>query len=205
MPKIFILLIKWTPVGVGACFALSFLINSQWILAVITTIVTLGWVGVMNRIGKRQHSKPLLAEYEKKELISWESIEIFNPSNNEHLALGDSISSLCWNIACKLGSEGHPQYRYQDEIITIRVINFYRTSFKVSLTSTDKVVLETQQTEGSGDGYFTITVFEVFHVGTWIDHVNSFKARIDQVYAEEAEKRQQDYLRDRYERFGRID
>lgn len=201
MPKIFILLIKWTPVGVGACFALNFLINSQWIPVVIATIVTLGWVGVMNRIGKCQYSNPLIHEDEKKELIIWESIEIFNTSDREHLSLGDSILELCKKIVFRFGSGEHPEYRYQDDIITIRI----NDSFKVSLTSTDKVVLETQETQGSGDGYFTITVFEVFHVGTWIDHVNSFKARIDQVYAEEAEKRQQDYLRDRYERFGRID
>ncbi|MDZ8222633.1 MULTISPECIES: hypothetical protein [unclassified Nostoc] len=199
--------------GVGAYFALSFLINSQWILAVITTIVTLGWVGVMNRIGKRQRFQPLFPEYDEKELISWESIEIFNTSNSEHLSLGYPIDFLCWEIAQKLGSREDIEYQYQDDIITIRlnnssirVNNSYSNYLKVSLTFTDQVVFETQRQEQSvNEGTTTVTIFKVFHVGTWIDHVNSFKARIKQVYAEEAEKRQQDYLRDQQERFGRID
>jgi uncharacterized protein (UPF0212 family) len=42
-------LIKWVPVGIGACFAIGFLINSQWILAAIVAVVTVLWLTVLNQ------------------------------------------------------------------------------------------------------------------------------------------------------------
>jgi hypothetical protein len=144
----------------------------------------------------------------KSKEIDWKSIELFNEMNHEHKAISDQTIKLCCGIVFGLGSgNGY----YQDDVVTIEgyqseaglsITTPQDYGLKVSLTSTGAVVLEMRAKHTGNDNW---TSLYVFRVGSWIDHINTFKDKVAQADAEAQEQREQTYFRERQSRYGRID
>lgn len=227
MSKIFFLLLKWVPVGVGGYLLVVFLFSNQWIQAVITTVVTLVWMGWNpNRfINNLPYNNQDYLAPEKK--FNWDSIKVFDPANSEHQYQGELIINLCNDIILWFGSENktNQESNYQDEFVKIVLQTHisepyssetYREkvqALRVFVVSIEEAVLEADKYVDSNTYYygswqlpFTINVFRP---GSWINHVTAFKSEINQLQDEANKKEEQARLLkeelERQKRFGRID
>jgi hypothetical protein len=46
MQRLFQVLVRWVPSVVGTCFAVLFLLSSNWMQGAIASLITIGWLGV---------------------------------------------------------------------------------------------------------------------------------------------------------------
>lgn len=223
MSKIFLLLLKWVPVGIGGYLLVVFLFSNQWIQAVITTVVTLAWMGWNHNrlINNLPYNNQDYLTPEKK--INWDSIKEFDTGNSEHLYQGKIIIDLCNDIILWFGSEDqtNQESNYQDDFVKIIFLkheitrNFFRekiTTLTVFVPSIDEAVLEANQylDDDSPMTHSSIPfTINVFRPGSWINHVTAFKSEINQLKDEAKKKQEQARLLEeqleRQKKFGRID
>lgn len=223
MSKIFLLLLKWVPVGVGIYLLIVFSFSNQWIQAGITLWVTLAWMGFnTNRfINNLPYNNQDCLNQEK--IFNWDSIKVFEPENSEHQYQGKLIINLCHDIILCFGLESktNQEFSYQDDFVKIIFLKheirrtYFRekiTTLTVFVTSIDEAVLEANQYLDDDSPMhhqgipFTINVFRP---GSWINHVTAFKSEINQLQDEAKKKEEQARLLkeqlERQKRFGRID
>ena len=203
--------IIWVSAAIASYLVLGFLISKLGIFDAILIVLTLGYIFIL--IPNLLISSPQFVKVSPRKAFDWDSVDVWNPYNQEHQCNGMSIVRLCKSIITHFGSKS--ESKYEDEFITIiesqgafnktaSRIDYVVPILRLSLSSSNEVVLVATDTVSRDYEHLPVDI-SVFRPGSWITHVEAFRSEINQIEAKAQEDRQQAFLRKQKEKFGRID